>query len=71
MDALVEEARRSQDQTARARMYAEVQDILAKEPVWIPIYNTKEIMVTGKYVMGFVPHPVEYNLDLMKVWLDK
>ena len=71
VDALVEEARRSQDQAARARMYAEVQDILAKEPVWVPIYNTKEIMVTGKYVMGFVPHPVEYNLDLMKVWLDK
>ena len=48
-----------------------MQDILAKEMVWIPVYNTKEIVVTRASVKGFTVHPVEYNLWLGKVWLDK
>ena len=46
-------------------------DILAKDPVWIPIYNTKEIIVTRAAVKGFTIHPVEYNLELWKAWLDR
>ncbi|HSC71537.1 MAG TPA: ABC transporter substrate-binding protein [Candidatus Methylomirabilis sp.] len=71
VDALLEKARSATDQPARAKMYAEVQTSMAKEPVWIPLANTKEVVVTGRYVHGFSVHPVEYNLDLSKVWLDK
>ena len=71
VDALVEQARRSMNQTEREKLYGEVQDILAKEMVWIPVYNTKEIVVTRASVKGFTVHPVEYNLWLGKVWLDK
>jgi peptide/nickel transport system substrate-binding protein len=71
VDALVEQARRSMNQTEREKLYGEAQDILAKEMVWIPVYNTKEIVVTRAGVKGFTVHPVEYNLWLGKVWLDK
>jgi len=71
VDALVEQARKSLNQSEREKLYAEVQDILAKDMVWIPVYNTKEIVVTRASVKGFTVHPVEYNLGLWKTWLDK
>jgi ABC-type transport system substrate-binding protein len=71
VDGLIEKARSSMDQTARAKMYGDAQTIMAKDPVWIPVANTKEVVVTGRYVRGFSVHPVEYNLDLTKAWLDK
>ena len=70
-DALVELARRNLNQTEREKQYGEAQDILAREMVWIPVYNTKEIVVTRAGVKGFTIHPVEYNLWLGKTWLDK
>jgi peptide/nickel transport system substrate-binding protein len=71
VDQLVEQARRSLNQGERERLYAEVQDIVGREMVWIPVYNTKEIVATRATVKGFVVHPVEYNLGLWKTWLDK
>jgi peptide/nickel transport system substrate-binding protein len=71
VDALVEQARRSLNQSEREKLYFEVQDILAKEMVWIPVYTTKEIIATKASVKGFTIHPVEYNLWLGKAWLDK
>ncbi len=71
VDTLVEQARRSLNQTEREKLYGEVQDILAKEMVWIPVYTTKEIIATRATVKGFSVHPVEYNLWLGKTWLDK
>ncbi len=71
VDALVEQARRSLNQTEREKLYGEVQDILAREMVWIPVYTTKEIVVTRAGVKGFTIHPVEYNLALWKTWLDR
>ena len=58
----MEQARRSLNQTEREKLYGEVQDILAKEMVWIPVYTTKEIIATRAGVKGFTIHPVEYNL---------
>jgi peptide/nickel transport system substrate-binding protein len=71
VDALVEQARRSLNQTEREKLYGDVQDILAKEMVWIPVYTTKEIIATRSSVKGFNIHPVEYNLTLSKTWLEK
>jgi peptide/nickel transport system substrate-binding protein len=71
VDQLLEQARRSLNQTEREKLYGEVQDILAKEMVWVPVYNTKEIVVTRASVKGFQVHPVEYNLGLWKTWLDR
>src|SRR4029450_12642932 len=71
VDALVEQARRSLNQDERERLYGDAQDIIVKEMVEIPVYNTQETMVTRAFVKGFVPHPVEDNLGLWKTWLDK
>ena len=71
VDTLVEQARRSLNQTEREKLYGEVQDILAREMVWIPVYTTKEIIATRATVKGFNVHPVEYNLWLGKTWLDR
>jgi peptide/nickel transport system substrate-binding protein len=71
VDQLLEQGRRSLNQAERERLYAEVQDLVAKEMVWIPVYNTKEIVLTGAHVKGFQVHPVEYNLGLGKTWLDR
>jgi len=71
VDTLVEQARRSLNQTEREKLYFEVQDIVGKEMVWIPVYTTKEIIVTRAGVKGFHVHPVEYNLALWKTYLDK
>jgi peptide/nickel transport system substrate-binding protein len=71
VDELLEGARRSLNQTEREKLYGEVQDLLAKDPTWVPIYNTREIIITRASVKGFVIHPVEYNLGLWQTWLDK
>jgi len=71
VDTLIEQARRSLNQTEREKLYGEVQDILVKEMVWIPVYTTKEIIATRASVKGFQIHPVEYNLTLSKTWLEK
>lgn len=39
--------------------------------VEIPISNTLETVVICAYVKGFVVHPIEYNLGLARVWLDR
>lgn len=71
VDEYIEKGRSSVDQKAREKMYIEAQTIMAKEPIMIPVANTKEVAVAARYVRGFTIHPVEYNLDLSKVWLDK
>ncbi len=71
VDQLLETGRRSLNQGEREKVYAEVQDILAKDTLWVPVYNTKEIIITRASVKGFVIHPVEYNLGLWKTWVDK
>jgi peptide/nickel transport system substrate-binding protein len=71
IDTLIEQARRSLNQTEREKLYGEAQDILAKEMVWIPVYTTKEIIASRASVKGFQIHPVEYNLTLSKTWLEK
>ena len=71
VDQLLEAGRRSLNQTEREKVYGEVQDILAKDTLWIPVYNTKEIVITRSNVKGYVIHPVEYNLGLWKTWIDK
>ena len=70
-DKLLDEARSSQDRAERKSKYAEVQDLLAESAAWIPIYNTKEILVLNKKVKGFEPDPLEYMLPLKTVYIEK
>jgi peptide/nickel transport system substrate-binding protein len=69
VDELLTDARASVDTAEREEFYAEVQDILAEDLPALPLYNTIEVMVTSAEVEGFVPHPIEYNLDLYPITL--
>jgi peptide/nickel transport system substrate-binding protein len=71
VDSLLERARRSLDPAERSQLYGEVQDTLASDLVWIPLYTTKEIVLTRAKVRGFVVHPVDYYLALGRVWIDR
>jgi peptide/nickel transport system substrate-binding protein len=64
-DALVLQARTSTDQEERAQLYAQALEILAQDAVVVPVYNTKETIVTSANVQGFEQHPIDYYL-----WLD-
>jgi peptide/nickel transport system substrate-binding protein len=67
VDELLTQARAETDVATREQLYAEVQGILAQDLPALPIYNTIEVVVVGDDVEGFVPHPIEYNLDLFPV----
>jgi len=71
VDELLDKARSSQDREERKALYAQIQDTLAESAAWIPIYNTKEIMVINNKVKGFEPDPLEYLLPLQSVWMEK
>jgi len=71
VDKLVEEARATLDSKKREKLYGEVQDILARDVVMLPIYNSNMIYVSRNYVKGFKAHSVEYNLGFGDTWLDK
>ena len=70
VDELLDKARSSQDREERKAMYGEVQDILAESASWVPIYNTKEILIMSAKVKDFVPDPLEYLLPLQPDWID-
>jgi len=71
VDKLLDEARSSQNREERKARYAKIQDILADMALWIPIYNSKEILVINKKVKGLMPDPLEYILPLKPVWIEK
>jgi peptide/nickel transport system substrate-binding protein len=63
-DELVATAGTSTDQEERAALYAEALEILAQDAVIVPVFNTKETIVTTGDVSGFVQHPIDYYLWL-------
>lgn len=63
-DELVAAAGKSTDQAERAELYGQAQEILARDAVIVPVYNSKEIIVTSSKLSGFVQHPIDYYLWL-------
>ena len=39
-------------------------EILAQDAVIVPVFNTKETIVTSAAVSGFAQHPIDYYLWL-------
>ncbi|MCC9078681.1 ABC transporter substrate-binding protein [Litorilinea aerophila] len=68
-DELVAKAGTSTDQEERAQLYAEALKILAADAVVVPVFNTKETIVTSANVQGFAIHPIDYYLWLGEVSL--
>ncbi|MCB0109588.1 MAG: hypothetical protein KDE53_26885, partial [Caldilineaceae bacterium] len=63
-DELVAQAGASTDQDERAALYAEALDIVTADAVEVPVFNTKETIITSSNVQGFAQHPIDYYLWL-------
>ena len=70
-DKLVKAARVSLNVSERMQLYVQAQDLLARDVPFVPFYNMNNVAATRSYVKGFVPHPVEYDLRVAGVWLQK
>lgn len=64
LDALLAQAGTSTDLDERTALYAEALTILAEDAVVVPVFNTKETIVTSSSVSGFAQHPIDYYLWL-------
>jgi ABC-type transport system substrate-binding protein len=70
-DKLAAAQRVSLNPTERAQLDAQAQQLLARDLPVLPFYNANNIAAMRSYVKGFVPHPVEYDLRVAPVWLQK
>jgi peptide/nickel transport system substrate-binding protein len=71
VDRALDQARTSLDPAVRQAAYGRALEQITNDVVWIPIYQTKEIVVLRTHVKGYVGHPAEYYVRLGPVWLDK
>ena len=58
MDEKLEAARLETDETARMELYADVQQILTEEAVWVPLYCVPNLVGVRSGLEGFTPHPL-------------
>ncbi|MDJ0781543.1 MAG: ABC transporter substrate-binding protein [Desulfosarcinaceae bacterium] len=58
MDRLVTEGRLTTDPDARKRIYAEVQDLVARELPYISLWHPNNISVVHRRVQGYEQHPM-------------
>jgi peptide/nickel transport system substrate-binding protein len=71
VDALLEQGRRETDRAARKRVYAEAQQIIAREAPVVNLYVNAQTSAWLKDVGGFVVHPTATTIFLRDTWLDR
>ena len=67
---LAEEGRTTPDGEARAAIYAEIQQILADEVPYIPLYNTRNVVASLASVHGLTPR-INGSVLFQDVWLQR
>jgi len=67
---LAEQGRTTPDGDARAKIYAAIQQILADEVPYIPLYNTKNVVASLASVHGLTPR-INGSVLFQDVWLQK
>lgn len=55
VDKLLEQTLAATDQTQRAALYQQVQQIVAQEEPYVPLVHSEPVMASSKKVIGFVP----------------
>lgn len=70
-DKVVNAARVDLNPAERKQLYGQAQDMLARDIPFVPFYNMDNIAVMRSNVKGFTPHPVEYDLRVASVWIQK
>ena len=71
VDELTARGRANPDEAQRGQLYAQAFEMMAKDAVLVPVYNTKEIIITSAAVKGYRIHKSEYLDWLQYTWLDK
>ena len=59
VDALLDEARVTTDQSVREDLYAEAMELIWNDAPWIFLYNQGQINANRTYVEGLIHHPLE------------
>lgn len=58
VDELLEAGRTEIDKDKRMEIYGQIQDILAEEAVWVPLYSIAGLFGMRSDLKGFTPHPL-------------
>ncbi|HTR51667.1 MAG TPA: ABC transporter substrate-binding protein [Kofleriaceae bacterium] len=69
LDALLDHARREQDEAKRAALYRRAEHILYDDAPWLWDYHQEMVEITQPYVRDYEPHPV-WLRDYTYTWLD-
>lgn len=64
VDALLQQARASLDETERERLYQDIQWLIHKEAPFIPLTSRPRYMANVKGLEGLTPHPLAYLYDV-------
>ena len=65
VDALIDQARTESDQKSRARLYAEIQQVLAEDVPYVNLWYQDNVLVATKRVRGLSLNP-SGNYDFLK-----
>jgi len=58
VDSLLEEARVELDPDARLALYAEVEELLVQDAIWLPLYFSQTHVVVNEAVEGWFEPPM-------------
>jgi peptide/nickel transport system substrate-binding protein len=68
-DELMDAGRATLDRSKRKQIYADLQRLLAEDPITIPLYSPDLLYAMQKTVKGFQPHPTGFHYGLRWVSL--
>jgi ABC-type transport system substrate-binding protein len=68
-DELLDAGRATLDRAKRKQIYADVQRLMADDPITIPLYSPDLLYAMQKSVRGFQPHPTGFHYGLRWVSL--
>lgn len=69
-DELLDAGRTTLDRGKRKQIYAQLQKLMAEDPISIPLYSPDLLYVMQKSVKGFQPHPTGFYYGLRFAWLE-
>ena len=71
VDQLLEQGGVETNLTTRAQIYQQVQDIVVRDAIWVPLYQSVSVVLMRNYVKGFVPAVLEGSQDLYPVYIQQ
>jgi len=70
-DELLETGRATLERARRKPIYDQLQQLLAEDPISIPLYSPDLLYAMQKSLRGFQPHPTGFYYGLRFAWLER